>query len=70
MNVLRADAGRKLVGKICTSSYGSHVPAHFNDQTVLLYVEGSTHSAAILRLDALLEIFEMRTEQLMQIGLR
>jgi hypothetical protein len=62
VDVLRPDAGWKLVGKICTSSNRSHVSPHVNDQTVLLNVESPANRAAILCLDRLLEIFEMRTE--------
>jgi hypothetical protein len=38
------------------------VSPHVNDQTVLLNVESPANRAAILCLDRLLEIFEMRTE--------
>ena len=57
-----------LIEQISASGIRTHVTAYLHNQAVLLNEEDATGSTAFLSSGSLLEIFEVSTQQLAEVG--
>jgi hypothetical protein len=64
-DLLVANLGWHLVGKVGSSYERSHVPAQFHDESGVLDNQRAVTTRSILRLGSFLELFKVGAQQLL-----